>query len=207
MRLLNELLELSRIGAMNPPTGCAFRELVTKCCRFWMEDCKQPRTDWVADDPVVYGDRRRLLEVVQNLIDNAIKFSASQPSPLVEIGWDGFEDDKPIFFVRDNGIGILPEHHARIFDLFNKLDPMGEGTGVGLALVKRIIEFHGGRIWVESEAGSGAKFLFTLPGVEHPNPSLVSYGKLFIENCRENRSLCIPNYAIPCKIDNYPLSI
>jgi len=112
---------------------------------------------------MVHGDRRRLFEVFQNLIDNAVKFSSSQPEPLVEIGVDGYEDEMPIIVVRDNGAGISPEHHERIFGLFNKLDPAAEGTGVGLALVKRIIEFHGGRIWVQSEAGKGAAFYFTLP--------------------------------------------
>jgi signal transduction histidine kinase len=88
---------------------------------------------------------------------------------MIEIGCDGYEKGMPILFVRDNGIGIPPEHHERIFGLFNKLDPTMEGTGVGLALVKRIVEFHGGRIWVESasslqgEAGNGATFRFTLP--------------------------------------------
>ena len=112
------------------------------------------------------GDRRRLLEVVQNLIDNAVKFAGKRPMPVVEIGSRGFENEMPVFFVRDNGIGIAPEHHERIFGLFNKLDPLAEGTGVGLAIVKRIIEFHGGRIWVESEAGQGATFFFTLPQPE-----------------------------------------
>jgi signal transduction histidine kinase len=72
-----------------------------------------------------------------------------------------------VFFVRDGGIGISPEFHERIFGLFNKLDPLAEGTGVGLTLVKKIIEFHGGRIWVESEAGQGTAFFFTLPGDEN----------------------------------------
>jgi signal transduction histidine kinase len=86
-----------------------------------------------------------------------------QPEPCVEIGQNGEENDMPIFFVRDNGIGISGDHFERIFGLFNKLDPRSVGTGIGLALVKRIIEFHGGRIWVQSEAKQGATFLFTLP--------------------------------------------
>jgi len=72
------------------------------------------------------------------------------------------EHGKPIFYVKDNGMGVAPEYHERIFGLFNKLDAKSEGTGVGLALVKRIIEVHEGRIWIESELGQGSTFLFTL---------------------------------------------
>jgi len=115
------------------------------------------------DLPSVHGDRQRLTEVLQNLIDNAVKYMGDQPDPRIEIGQRGAEDNKPIFYVKDNGIGIAPEYHERIFGLFNKLDARSEGTGVGLALVKRIIEFHGGRIWVESELGKGSIFYFTLP--------------------------------------------
>ena len=71
------------------------------------------------------------------------------------------------FFVRDNGIGIEPEYQRRVFELFNKLDPATDGTGIGLALVKRIVEVHGGRIWVESEPGIGATFFFTLANNNH----------------------------------------
>ena len=78
-------------------------------------------------------------------------------------------DGKPIFFVCDNGIGIKPQHHDKIFGLFSKLDGQTEGTGVGLPLLKRIIEVHEGRIWVESEGkGMGATFFFTLPTSRSP---------------------------------------
>jgi signal transduction histidine kinase len=115
--------------------------------------------------PDIYGDRQRLLEVMQNLVENAAKFMGDQPVPRIEIGRNGedVENDMPIFHVRDNGIGIAGEHHDRVFGLFNKLDVKSDGTGIGLALVKRIIEVHGGRIWVESEPGEGTTFYFTLP--------------------------------------------
>jgi len=101
------------------------------------------------------------VEVLQNLIVNAVKFMGDQMQPLIEIGFRSFED-RGVFFVKDNGIGIASEFHDRIFGLFNKLDPFSEGTGIGLALVKRIIEVHGGKIWVESELGKGSTFFFTL---------------------------------------------
>jgi signal transduction histidine kinase len=112
--------------------------------------------------PVVFGDRQRLTEVLQNLIDNATKFMGDEPKPKIEIGQQGEEDSKPVFFVKDNGIGISSKYHEQVFGLFNKLNPDVEGTGIGLALVKRIIEIHGGRIWVESEVGKGSTFCFTL---------------------------------------------
>ena len=115
------------------------------------------------DLPTVHGDRQRLTEVLQNLIDNAAKYMDNKTYPLIEIGQQGEELGKPIFYVKDNGIGIEPEFHERIFGLFNKLNPKSVGTGIGLTLVQRIIEVHGGRIWVESEAGKGSTFYFTLP--------------------------------------------
>jgi signal transduction histidine kinase len=114
--------------------------------------------------PIVHGDRIRLVEIVQNLLDNAAKFSATSSEPSIEIGTTGQDADQhPILFVCDNGIGIAPEFHERIFGLFNKLNPQMEGTGIGLTLVKRIVEVHGGRIWVESTPGNGTTFYFTLP--------------------------------------------
>ena len=113
--------------------------------------------------PIVRGDRPRLVEVLQNLIDNAAKFMGAQPTPKIEIGMHQQQNEQ-VFFVRDNGIGIESKHREKVFGLFDKLDPRTEGTGMGLALAKRIIEVHGGRIWVESEGrGSGSTFCFTLP--------------------------------------------
>src|SRR5207249_1160264 len=118
--------------------------------------------------PAIYGDRQRIFEVFQNLIDNAAKFMGNQSEPCIKIGTQGERDGKSIFYVRDNGIGILPQFREKIFGLFDKLNPQTEGTGVGLALVKRIIEVHDGRIWLESEVGQGTTFFFTLP---QPNKS------------------------------------
>jgi PAS domain S-box-containing protein len=162
--LLNELLELSRVGRlMSAPQRVSFEELAREAIelvqgRLQTQDMKVHIQTGM---PEVQGDRQRLVEVVLNLVDNAAKFMGDQPDPYIVIGCR--EDGNPVFYVQDNGMGIPPEHHDRIFGLFNKLDASSEGTGIGLALVKRIIEVHGGRIWVESEAGKGAAFCFTLP--------------------------------------------
>jgi signal transduction histidine kinase len=113
------------------------------------------------------------VEVLQNLLDNAAKFMGDQKKPRIEIGQSGEDAERgmPIFYVCDNGMGVAPDHHDRIFGLFNKLDPRTDGTGVGLALVKRIIEVHGGRIWIQSEMGKGSTFFFTLP----PSSPTASY--------------------------------
>lgn len=172
--LLNELLELSRIGRMmNTPETIDFHELIGEALDIVQGRLKNGLIKiQESEGPIfVQGDHRRLLEVLQNLIDNAAKFMGPQPAPLIEIGCGGYENEKPILFVRDNGIGIAPEHHERIFGLFNKLDPLAEGTGIGLALVKRIVEYHGGRIWVESTLGKGAAFFFVLPPGESLNGS------------------------------------
>lgn len=164
--LLNELLELSRVGRLtNPYQTIPFGEIVKEALEIVHGRLQNNETQIHVDDglPTVYGDRQRLVEVMQNLIENAAKFTQAVSAPRIEIGFSGTEEGKPIFFIRDNGVGIDPLHHDRIFGLFNKLDANSEGTGIGLTLVKRIIEVHGGRIWVQSEAGKGAAFFFTLP--------------------------------------------
>jgi signal transduction histidine kinase len=166
--LLGELLELSRIGRMmNPPQSIPFIDLVNGGVEAvqGLIDMRGIAVQIQPDLPAVYGDRQRLTEVLQNLIDNAAKFMGDQPNPQIEIGQHGWDGGNPIFYVKDNGIGVPQEHYERIFGLFNKLDPNTDGTGIGLALVKRIVEFHGGRIWVESEEGKGSTFYFSLsPG-------------------------------------------
>ena len=169
--LLDELLELSRIGRLvNKPEKVPFETIAQEAVSLveGRLSAGNIKVEIGSNLPTVFGDRARLVEVLQNLVDNAAKFMGKQTQPKIEIGarQDG---ELVIFFVRDNGIGIEPKYHEKIFGLFDKLNTSTEGTGVGLALVKRIIEVHNGRIWVESEPGRGSNFYFTLanePDVE-----------------------------------------
>jgi signal transduction histidine kinase/DNA-binding LacI/PurR family transcriptional regulator len=166
-RLLDDLLELSRIGRlMNAPESVPLSAAVHEALQVVQGHiaARGVQIEVAPELPTVYGDRARLVEVLQNLIDNACKFMGAQAEPRISIGVRGADrDGKPIVSVQDNGIGIEPQYHEKVFGLFDKLDPRSEGTGIGLALVKRIVEVHGGRIWVESQAGQGAAFCFTLP--------------------------------------------
>ena len=117
--------------------------------------------------PTVVGDRVRVTEVFQNLLTNALKYN-DKPEPWVEVGV--LDQEPPVFYVRDNGIGIAPEHLEAIFQIFRRLhtrDAFGGGAGAGLTIVRRTIERHGGQIWVESTPGAGSTFYFTLAPTPH----------------------------------------
>ena len=165
-KLLEDLLELSRLGRLlNPPARVALGEVACEALALVAGDvaARGVEVEVDRDLPVVVGDRLRLVEVFQNLIENAVKYMGEQPEPRVEVG-AGENAGEPVVYVRDNGIGIDPLYHDKVFGLFERLDAATEGTGVGLALVKRIVELHGGRIWVESEGvGRGSTFCFSLP--------------------------------------------
>ena len=173
-RLLSELLELSRIGrVVNPPQTIAFATLTQDALALVAGRLRQRGVGVAVAEglPTVWGDRARLVEVMQNLVDNAAKFMGDQKHPHVEIGMRE-QAGEQVFFVRDNGIGIDPRFRDRVFGLFEKLDPDSEGSGVGLALIKRIVDQHHGRVWVESEGkGKGTTVCFTLPDAAASAPA------------------------------------
>jgi len=170
--LLSDLLELSRIGRIiNPPEEVDLAEVIREAIETL--DARLRSKKVIVNSPLnlptVYSDRIRLREVFENLIDNAAKYTGDQPNPMIEIGAKK-DGNGTVIFVKDNGIGIEQQYQQKVFGLFDKLNPDSEGTGVGLALIKRIIETHGGKIWVESEGlGKGSTFWFTIPDSKNVN--------------------------------------
>jgi len=164
--LLADLLELSRIGRIaNPPIEIDSVRLVHDALDSVDARIRSRKVTVNVEPnlPKLYGDRIRLREVFENLIDNAAKYMGEQKDPIIKIGVRN-QNDVLVFYVKDNGLGIEEQFKEKIFGLFEKLDATVEGTGIGLALVKRIIETHGGKIWVESEGlGQGSTFYFTIP--------------------------------------------
>jgi PAS domain S-box-containing protein len=171
--LLADLLQLSRVGRkMNPAVRVPMCELVDEALSLVAGQIAQHKTEIVYEraDFSLLGDRLRLVEVFQNLIDNAVKFSSNLAAPSVEISAERVGEEI-VLSVRDNGMGIDARHQHKLFGLFEKLHPDMDGTGIGLALVKRVIDVHGGRIWVESAGpNQGTKVSFTLPGTKSERP-------------------------------------
>ena len=164
-RLLMDTLELSRIGrVINPIENASFDHIVREALEQTAERIRfrNVAVSVAQDLPDVRVDMPRIVEVLVNLIENSIKYMGDQEGPTIEIG-SRKDSEETVFFVRDNGIGIDPKEHDKVFGLFYKVDSKSEGTGAGLSIVKRIIEVHGGRIWIESELGKGCTVCFTLP--------------------------------------------
>jgi two-component system NtrC family sensor kinase len=162
--LIDDLLEFARLGrkplVMAPVEMKALaREVANELASIYPETSVE-----LGDLPTVYGDPALLRQVWANLVGNAFKYSAQSSSPKVEIGGSE-QNEETIFWVRDNGAGFDMRYYEKLFKVFQRLHGAEEfeGTGVGLAIVQRIVSRHGGRVWGESVVGSGACFHFTLP--------------------------------------------
>ena len=164
-RLINDLLMYSRVGTRGKPfepVDCSsvLGQAVVNLSAAIEETCAVITTDEL---PTVMADESQFVQLFQNLLLNSIRFHGEVP-PLVHISVEK-KDSNWLFSVRDNGIGIDPEFKDRIFVIFQRLHGKEDypGTGIGLAICKKIVERHGGQIWVESEPGQGAAFRFTIP--------------------------------------------
>ncbi len=177
--LINDLLRYSRVGRQAPN--------FTSCDCGTVFDIAVSRLQGAISDsgatvtrsqlPTVMADETQLVQLFQNLIGNAIKYRSQEP-PVVQVAAQR-QERQWLFSVRDNGIGLDPKYAERIFVIFQRLHTQEEysGTGIGLAIASKIVERHGGRIWVESELGQGATFYFTIPENSVSPLSLPSTGR------------------------------
>jgi PAS domain S-box-containing protein len=168
--LVSDLLALSRVGrVVDTLKDVSSREITTTVVSGLQERLNEKGIELVVAKnlPTICCDRERVCQVFENLIVNAMKFMGNTENPKIEIGCKKRPERAEFhqFYVKDNGIGIGPENHRKIFERFRRLKEIEdqEGTGLGLAIVERIVNNHGGRVWVESEKGKGATFHFTLP--------------------------------------------
>jgi PAS domain S-box-containing protein len=165
-RLVSDLLELSRAGKkagefkevnIKSILGLSLKSIESFIIKKHIE-LKQP-----SEFPTIYCDKTGMVQVFSNLIDNAIKYMGSQKKPKIEINWSK-NKDRYLFWVKDNGKGIKREDHEKIFNVFYRGSGVSkEGTGIGLSIAKKVIENHGGKIWVKSRLGRGSTFYFTIP--------------------------------------------
>ena len=170
--LIRDLLSYSRVDARSRPfTQIPFLDIVNDAL-ILLESSIHDSGGQVACEklPIVMGDRSQLVQLMQNLIGNGLAYRSDKP-PHIHISAKRSEKDW-IFSVRDNGIGIDPKHYEQIFEIFKRLHNQKDqpGTGIGLAVCRRVVNRHGGKIWVESEPGHGSTFHFTIPeGTEQDN--------------------------------------
>jgi light-regulated signal transduction histidine kinase (bacteriophytochrome) len=164
-QLILDLLEYSRVNtSANEQEEVDLNVIVKDLKLTYSNTLKANGGTIVSNDlPVIKGSKTQILQVFQNLIGNAIKYKSDE-KPVIDISW---KDNNAFyeFAIADNGIGINPRFFNKIFILFQRLHNREQysGTGIGLAICKKIIEKHGGKIWVESESGKGSTFYFTLP--------------------------------------------
>ena len=163
-QLIDDLLKLSRAGSMHGALEeISVAEIAAEVVDLLATKISERGVVINIDKnvPSIMGERHRLLTILQNLIENAVKYMGDQQAPTIDVGCRMDEEAK-IFFVRDNGLGLDASYQNKIFGLFMKVDANSEGSGIGLAILKRIIEEDGGRIWVESDGlGQGCTFYFS----------------------------------------------
>lgn len=165
--LVSDLLKLSRIGrVVSTFKDIPSLEIVKDVISDLQDRLKENRIKLVVlpNLPTIYCDRTRIYQVFENLIVNAIKFMGGTKNPKIQIGYKD-KGGSHQFYVRDNGIGIDSKYHQKIFQMFQRLKEIEdeEGTGLGLPIVDRIVNNHGGKVWVRSGKGKGTTFYFTVP--------------------------------------------
>jgi PAS domain S-box-containing protein len=166
--LIRDLLDYSRVGSQGKPLQCTDMEDVLSVVRRNLEAQVRDENGTIVCDalPTIMADDYQMVALMQNLISNAIKFHGEEP-PIVRVSCE-MRGDRWLFSIGDNGIGIDARFKEQVFQLFRRLHGVDEypGTGIGLAIAKKIVERHGGKIWLDSEVGRGTTFHFTIPAAE-----------------------------------------
>jgi PAS domain S-box-containing protein len=166
--LVNDLLEYSRTGrSSDSPTRVDFAEIIKNTTNYLQESLEKCHgvVEWTGKFPEIIGNESELVRLFQNMIGNAIKYRSPERALKIDVKMTSSEDDW-LFSITDNGIGIESEYFERIFRIFQRLHAPGAcggGTGIGLAICKKIVEDYGGKIWLESEVDVGSTFFFTIP--------------------------------------------
>jgi light-regulated signal transduction histidine kinase (bacteriophytochrome) len=172
--LIEDLLDLSRIESQAAPfTPVDLADAVGEAVDTLHESIQNASAEVTHSGlPVVHGDRKQLVHLLMNLIENGVKYRRTAP-PRIHVTAEQADGGWTIA-VTDNGIGVAPQHHEKIFEIFRRLHSHQAypGTGIGLSLCRRIVNRHGGRIWVSSEEGKGSSFLFTLPDAPSRNETV-----------------------------------
>jgi light-regulated signal transduction histidine kinase (bacteriophytochrome) len=165
--LIDDLLVFSRMGRSEMRLGqIDLGRLVEETIESMRNDTQNRNIQWVKGSmPVVLGDRPMLRQVFVNLLSNAVKYTRPRDPAIIEIGCNHDSEEEWVVFVKDNGVGFEMKYVDKLFGVFQRLHLAEdfEGTGIGLANVRRIITRHGGRTWAEGDLDSGACFYFTLP--------------------------------------------
>lgn len=170
-RLVNDLLNLAHVGRQEMKRErTSLNEIVNEVIAELGRETHGRDIEWrVAPLPMVVGDPGLLRQVFANLLSNSVKYTRPRAKAIIEVNWR-MMNDEPVIFVRDSGVGFNMKYADKLFGVFQRLHRAEEfeGTGVGLAIVERVIKRHGGHVWAEAEVGKGATFYFTLAGIETP---------------------------------------
>ena len=165
--LIKDILNYSRVGKRDKPELIDLKEIIDMVSSSLESKIKETNTELIVSHlPHIIGNKTELYQLFLNLISNAIKFVPKEKIAKIEISCLKLENEMWEFSVTDNGIGIEAEYQEKIFEIFQRLNFKGdyEGNGIGLAICKKIVENHGGRIWLKSKLGKGSTFMFTLKG-------------------------------------------